>query len=73
MTNRESFMTPNGRDHNRLRKFREEILRLELASNEPAGEKLDHSLLHKLWHGVVEAHSICDSSIKTTHGYGRHC
>jgi len=60
MTNRESFMTPNGRDHNRLRKLREEILRLDL--DDPAGEKLDHSLLHKLWHDVVEAYSICDLS-----------
>jgi hypothetical protein len=60
MTNRESFMTPNGRDHNCLRKLREEILRLELANDDPAGEKLDHSLLHKLWHDVVEAYSICD-------------
>jgi hypothetical protein len=60
MTNRESFMTPNGRDHNRLRKLREEILRLELANDAPAGEKLDHSLLEKLWQDVVEAYSICD-------------
>jgi hypothetical protein len=60
MTNRESFMAPNGRDHSRLRKLREEILRLELANDDPAGEKLDHSLLHKLWHDVVEAYSICD-------------
>jgi hypothetical protein len=60
MTNRETFMTPNGCGHNRLRKLREEILRLKLANDDPAGEKLDHSLLQRLWQDVVEAHSICD-------------
>ena len=60
MTTRESFLTPNGRDHSRLRKLREEIFRLKLANDDPAGEKLDHSLLHRLWQGVVEAYSICD-------------
>jgi hypothetical protein len=60
MKYRESFMTPNGRDHNRLGKLREEIVRLERANDDPAGEKLDHGLLQSLWQDVVEAYSICD-------------
>lgn len=53
-------MTPNGRDHDHLRKLREEILRLERANDNPAGENQDHRLLKLLWQDVVEAYSICD-------------
>ncbi|PVH70555.1 HET-domain-containing protein [Cadophora sp. DSE1049] len=58
----ESFISPHGRDQNRLRELRREILRLQLVPSILERNDADQSTfkLQELWLDVVEAYSNCD-------------